>query len=277
MTEILDEKLAYQLLPPRNKKSHKAMYGHVLIIGGGLGMPGAAILAATAAFRVGAGCVSIATRPEYAMQSAANLPEAMIHGITSANDLDALLSKATLCILGPGLGEDEWAQQLFSKTVSTSRPLVVDASALRLLAKAKIHQSNWILTPHPGEAAALLDCSQIDVQHDRHASLKRLQADYGGTVVLKGSGTLIIDEKHLVSECVAGNPGMATAGMGDVLSGVIGGLLAQGLAAQDAARLGVWLHATAGDLAAQQHGERGILSSDLMPFLHQLSNPMNRT
>lgn len=277
MTETLGEQLAYQLLPLRNKNGHKAMYGHVLIIGGGLGMPGAAILAATAAFRVGAGCVSIATWPEYAKQSLANLPEAMIHGITSANDLDALLSKATLCILGPGLGEDEWAQQLFSKIISTSLPLVVDASALRLLAKTKIHRSHWVLTPHPGEAAALLGCSQTEVQHDRHASAKRLQSLYGGTIVLKGFGTLVIDEKHLISQCSAGNPGMATAGMGDVLSGVIGGLLAQGIAAKDAARLGVWLHATAGDLAAQQHGERGMISSDLMPFLHQLSNPLNRT
>jgi len=277
MTRILHPSEVLKLLLPRNKNTHKADYGHVLIVGGGLGMPGAAILAAHAALRVGAGCVSIATWPDYAKQSIPGLPEVMLHGITSPEHLDGLMAKATVCILGPGLGEDEWAQQLYSKVITTPKPLVVDASALRLLAKSETTKTHWVLTPHPGEAAALLGCARDDVQDDRLESVKRLQAQYGGTIILKGHETLIADEKHQISQCAAGNPGMATAGMGDVLSGVIGGLMAQGISPSDAARLGVWLHATAGDLAAQKQGERGLLSSDLLPFLHQLANPTLQT
>ena len=280
MNALLNDKLRDQLMSPRLKQTHKGFYGHVLIVGGGLGMPGSVGLAANAAFRVGSGMVSVATWPDYARQSLSGLPEVMIHAAIDPQSLTPLLSSATVCILGPGLGEDDWAKQLYSKVISTLHPLVIDASALRLLAKShQQHDShalrnNWVLTPHPGEAAALLGCSADDVQSNRLTSAKRIQQQYGGTVVLKGHESIIVDTQLNVSTCAAGNPGMATAGMGDVLSGVIGGLMAQGITPSDAARLGVWLHATAGDLAATTHGERGLMASDLMPYLHQLSNPM---
>lgn len=276
----LDVSLSQQWLQPRNKDTHKNNYGHVLVIGGGLGMPGAAALAAHAAYRVGAGSVTVATWPDYAKQPLPGLMEAMIHGITDPKMLVKLIGKATVCILGPGLGEDDWAQQLFLQTISASIPLVIDASALRLLAKmAKPHQltplhEHCVLTPHPGEAAALLHCSPSEVQFSRLESAKRIQQQYGGSLVLKGAGSIVIDALHQVSTCTAGNPGMATAGMGDVLSGVIAGLIAQGISSANAARLGVWLHATAGDEAAKINGERGLIASDLMPFLQRLSNPV---
>lgn len=273
------DKLASQLLLPRLKSAHKGLYGHVLIIGGGPGMPGAVALAANAALRVGAGMVSIATWPDYARQPLPGLPEAMIHAINTPECLAPLMSKATVCILGPGLGEGDWAKQVYSAVITTTKPLVIDASALRLLAGSvgEISHKEWVLTPHVGEASALLHCSTGDVQANRQDAAKRIQAQYGGTVVLKGHESLMVDTKQHVSTCHAGNPGMATAGMGDVLSGVIGGLIAQGITPADAARLGVWLHATAGDHAAKASGERGMIASDLMPFLHLLVNPRNET
>lgn len=267
--------LASTLLPPRLKSAHKGCYGHVLVIGGGLGMPGAVILAAHAALRVGAGMVSVATWPDYARQSLPGLPEAMIHPINAPDDLMPLMCKATVCVLGPGLGESEWAQQLYVTALATDKPLVMDASALRLLAKLSVKPVHdaYILTPHVGEAAALLHGAAVDVQANPEDAAKRIQTQYGGVVILKGHETRVVDRAQQVWTCHAGNPGMATAGMGDVLSGVIGGLMAQGLAPADAAQLGVWLHATAGDRAANVCGERGIIASDLMPYLHQLVNP----
>ncbi len=272
--------LYQQLMPTRPKDAHKALFGHVLIVGGGPGMPGAVALSANAALRVGAGMVSVATWPDYARQPLPGLPEAMIHAVHDVQCLDSLLSKSTACILGPGLGEDDWARQCYSKIIATTKPLVMDASALRLLADttgnhpAQGLRKNWVLTPHPGEAAALLHCSTHDIQKNRQAAAECIQQQYGGIVVLKGSGSLVLDCEQHVFLCEAGNPGMATAGMGDVLSGVIGGLIAQGLSPGDSARLGVWLHATAGDYAAKERGERGLIASDLMSFLHQLSNPV---
>lgn len=273
MKIMLDDSVLRPLKSPRERNAHKGMYGHVLIVGGGRGMPGAVVLAAHAALRVGAGCVTVATRPEYAQQSLYGIPEVMVSGVNSGDDLTPLLAKATVCVIGPGLGEDEWAQELYQRVLSTNLPLLVDASALRLLAASPTQRGNWVLTPHPGEAAALLACTHQEVQNQRQSAVIRLQEHYLGTIVLKGHGTLILDHEQHLSLCEAGNPGMATAGMGDVLSGVIGGLIAQGIALSDAAQLGVWLHATAGDNAAKIRGERGLMASDLMPFLQHLSNP----
>lgn len=275
MNRPLNETALRSLLKPRAQESHKGTYGHALIIGSGIGMPGATALAARAALRVGAGCVTIATCSAYAHHMIPGLPEAMVYGVTHPSDLKPLLERATICILGPGLGEDEWAKQIYASTIKTSLPLLVDASALRLLSAAPMKNDHWVLTPHPGEAASLLACSRDDIQHHRENSIHALQQRYGGTIVLKGHQTLITDPQQTLTVCTSGNPGMATAGMGDVLSGVIGGLMAQGIPLADAARLGVWLHAQAGDNAASALGERGLMASDLMPFLQQLSNPTN--
>ncbi|MCX7118250.1 MAG: NAD(P)H-hydrate dehydratase [Legionellales bacterium] len=268
----LDDTAFHGIMPSRLKNSHKGDYGHVLIIGGGLGMPGATYLTALAALRVGAGSVTIATRPEYAESVLPGLPEVMIHGVDEIDSLKSLLSKATISVIGPGLGEDEWAQSLFATTIAAQVPLVIDASALRLLAKQPQHDDNWILTPHPGEAASLLACSTSDIQKNRHQAVQQIQQQYGGCVVLKGCGTVVNTGEPVSYICTSGNPGMATAGMGDVLSGVIGGLLAQGILLSDAAKLGVWLHARAADEAVLSLGERGLMASDLMPYLRRQIN-----
>jgi NAD(P)H-hydrate epimerase len=147
----------------------------------------------------------------------------------------------------------------------------VDADALNLLAKKPIVRKSWILTPHPGEAARLLKITPQDVQQDRMSALQALQTFYDGVCMLKGAGSLISAPHQLPALCDTGNPGMATGGMGDVLSGVIGGLVAQGIPLADATKLGVCMHATAGDLAAID-GERGMVALDLMPYLRKLAN-----
>ena len=231
----LNEQLFSGIITTRKKNSYKSMFGHVLIIGGNLGMPGAACLAALGALRVGAGLVSIATKPEHIGGLLARTPEAMIHGMETVDDLLPLLEKATVCIVGPGLGEDTWARELYSAAVSAQLPLVMDASALRMLAESPQYDDNWILTPHPSEAAGLLRCGTKEVQSDRCKAAHRIQDKYGGSVVLKGVGTIV----HTVDDgsylCTDGNPGMASAGMGDVLSGIIGGLLAQEISIANAA------------------------------------------
>lgn len=268
----LDEHLFRQISGARVKNAHKKMYGHVLMIGGGPGMPGAVSLAAQAALSLGAGMVTIATSPEHSGGMLSQLPEVMIYSVSNANDLLPLLANATVCVVGPGLGESAWAQSLFSTALVSQLPLVIDASALRILANAPQHDDNWVLTPHPGEAASLLGCEIQSVQKDRRRAAQNIQQKYGGTVVLKGAGTVIQAGAHETCVCTNGNPGMATAGMGDVLSGVIAGLAAQGIPLPMAAKSGVWLHAKAADDLVARQGERGLLASQLMPFLRSRVN-----
>ena len=253
-------------LPRRDRCSHKGNYGHVLIVGGDRGYSGAARLAGEAALRVGAGLVSIATRAEHAGLMNLNRPELMCHGIGSAGQLAALLEKASVIVIGPGLGQSDWAKELFMATVKAHKPLIIDADALNLLARSPTTSPDWILTPHPGEAARLLSSSTAEIQQDRFASALAIQAKYDGIALLKGAGTLIASENE-VAVSTTGNPGMASGGMGDVLSGVIAALLAQGLSLKNAAQQGVYRHGEAADLAAEKDGERGLLASDLMPWL----------
>lgn len=259
-------------LPQRKKNSHKGDYGRVLIIGGGPNMPGAVCLAAKAAMRSGAGAVTIAIWPAHEMSILPLIPEAMIWGVKTADELKPLLARATVCIIGPGLGECDWARALFLAAITSQLPMVIDASALRLLAEHPQTDDNWILTPHPGEAASLLSCSGAEVQMDRYQSAASIQQQYGGVVVLKGAGTIIHTAEKNTFICPIGNPGMASAGMGDVLSGIIGGLCAQGLPLSEAAKLGVWAHAAAGDKAAISVGGSGLLASDLLDILPRILN-----
>lgn len=258
-------------LPPRPRDAHKGMFGHVLVIGGDLGFVGAVRLAAEGALRVGAGLVSIATRPDHATFIAITRPEIMSHGITTPMQLKKLISQATVICIGPGLGQSKWAKNLFDEVLQTKLPIIVDADALNLLAKQPRKRNNWILTPHPGEAARLLMVDSQDVQTDRRESIKNIQNKYTGVCVLKGADTLVLSVNKELYQCVQGNPGMATPGMGDLLSGVIAGLVAQSLSLSNAAALGVILHASAADLAAKK-GERGMIASDLLPFIRQLVN-----
>jgi len=183
-----------------------------------------------------------------------------------------LLQKATALTLGPGLGQSSWSRALFAKVIESKLPMVVDADGLNLLSQNPLRHDNWILTPHPGEAARLLGCSSKEIQADRFQAVCELQARYGGIIVLKGSGTLIYDGQPPTRLSTWGNPGMASGGMGDALSGVIGGLLAQRFSLMEAACTGVTLHGMAADKAAELDGERGMLAMDLMPHLRHLAN-----
>ncbi len=259
-------------LKPRAREAHKGDFGHVVIVGGDLGYSGAVMLAAEAALRVGAGLVSIATRPEHAKWLTLFRPEVMCHGVESEAQLETLLTKATTIVLGPGLGQTTWSQMVFAKTSTVDKPIIIDADGLNLLAMQPISNMNWILTPHPGEAGRMLKQSTQVIQQDRVAAVQLLQQQYGGWVILKGAGTLIKGPDQPVAICQAGNPGMATAGMGDVLSGVLGGLAAEQFPLDVTAKLGVLIHALAGDLAAKAGGERGMIASDLISYLRDIVN-----
>ena len=259
-------------LAPRERTGHKGLYGHLLVIGGDHGMPGAARLAAEAGARVGSGLTSIATRTTHEPILNLARPELMCHGVENVDDLVPLLRSTNAITIGPGLGQSAWGNSLFQKAIETKKPIVVDADALNLLSKSAQHHDHWVLTPHPGEAARLLDCSSSEVQSDRFTAVKELQSRYGGIAVLKGSGSLIHNGQAPTRLSSWGNPGMGSGGMGDVLAGVIGGLLAQGFPLMDAACVGVTLHGMAADKAAEQDGERGMLAMDLMPHLRHLAN-----
>ncbi len=261
-----------RLLGPRHRAAHKGEFGHVLVIGGDHGMSGAARLAGEAALRTGAGLVSVATRREHAPFVCTTRPEIMCHGVEDAAELQRLLVKASVVAVGPGLGQGAWARQMFRRVLECDLPLVVDADALNLLAGEPVQRGIWVLTPHRGEAGRLLDITAKDVQADRFAAVNALHRRYGGVAVLKGPGSLIFDGGGPVDICCGGNPGMASGGMGDALTGIVASLIGQGMSMIDAARLGVSLHAQAGDHAARE-GERGMLVSDLIQCLRFLVNP----
>ncbi|MCG6201115.1 NAD(P)H-hydrate dehydratase [Psychromonas antarctica] len=271
VTRISYSDLAY-LLTPRNRCSHKGSFGKTLIIGGNLGMTGAVRLAGEAALRTGSGLVKILTREESRFALLAGCPELMVNAFDlQKKDNRVLYNWATNLVIGPGLGQDDWAKFLFDLILGSDLATVIDADGLTLLADNPHCKKNWILTPHPGEASKLLGCSVEQVEENRFTAVRNLQQRFGGVVILKGAGTLICDGRQIYLANV-GNPGMASGGMGDVLSGIIGGLLAQGLNLQQAATFAVCIHGLAGDLAAGQE-ERGLLASDLFPYIRKLVNP----
>ena len=262
-----------RLLVPRPRTAHKGCFGHVLIVGGDHGYTGAARMAAEAAARVGAGLVSLATRSTHAGAITLSRPEIMCHAVEEPGTLRRLLDRASVVAVGPGLGQSLWASRLLSLLLELEKPMVWDADALNLLASDPQAKAIWVLTPHPGEAARLLDSTPGEIQANRFQAACDIQSRYGGVCVLKGAGTIIAGPNGRLALCDQGNPGMASGGMGDVLTGVIAGLLAQRLGLSDAAELGVCLHARAADLAATE-GERGLLATDLMPWVRRLVNPV---
>lgn len=272
----LTEKSLLGLLRARPRNMHKGDAGRVLVIGGNRGMSGAARLAGEAAYRAGAGLVLVATHPDHAAQISAARPELLVYGVATAKELRSLLARADVVAIGPGLGQEKWGNWLLGAALESSLPMVVDADALNILAADPQMHKDWIITPHPGEAARLLGMTTREIQNDRFAAARELVASYGGVCVLKGSGTLVASlYAGMIAVCDRGNPGMASGGMGDVLTGAIAGLRAQGLSSLDAACLGVWAHAAAGDDAAQA-GEVGTLASDLFPFLRVRLNRLVR-
>lgn len=255
----------------RVRDSHKGDSGRVLVVGGDVGMPGAAALCGVSAYRAGAGLVTLATRAQHAAQIVTAAPELIAHGIEAPAQLSRYLENTDVVAVGPGLGTAEWGRGLLARVLEWNGPLVIDADGLNLLAAEQVQRADWVLTPHPGEAARMLGTTSNAIQDDRLTTVRTLQKQFGGTVVLKGSGTLVADG-HDVWLCDAGNPGMASGGMGDVLTGVIAALRAQGAGDSIAARYGAWLHATAADEAVAAGGERGLLASDLWSFIRTRCN-----
>ncbi|MEE3110622.1 MAG: NAD(P)H-hydrate dehydratase [Pseudomonadota bacterium] len=270
----LDDALLGEAFTPRSRTSHKGSLGHVLVMGGAPGFGGAALLASQAAARLGAGKVTLATAHEHITASLVRCPEVMALAVRGGADAADLPASADVVVIGPGLGQESWGQAMLQSALKASSPLVVDADALNLLASRwpDLRRDNWILMPHPGEAARLLGCSVSDVQADRPEAARALQRARGGIVILKGAGSLIAGPSGLVV-CPYGNPGMASGGMGDVLSGMLGALVGQFNSLEQSAWLGVMTHALAGDEAAKAAGERGLLASDLASYARVLINP----
>ncbi len=269
MINVLDFKSLLAMLPKRGPNAHKGNFGHVLIIGGDFGFSGALVLAALGSLRVGAGLVTIASHQTTLTGINAYHPEIMCHAIDESNTLDSILTKATVILLGPGLGRTTWSQKIYDKASTTQLPLVLDADGLFFLSQQPYKNLHRVLTPHPGEAANLLNQKQAVPLTQRTKVLSELIAKYNSTVVLKGAKTLVASPHSPTGVCTAGNPGMASGGMGDLLSGIIAGLIAQGMSLDLAARLGVCVHAMAGDIAAQ-FGQRGIIATDLLPLIQKL-------
>ena len=270
VADSLDAATIKAALPRRKRSAHKGDCGHVLLIGGDEGMGGALLLAARAAQRAGAGLVSLVTRASYAAAMTAAQPELMCHGVETPRELRGLLERASVIALGPGLGRGKWGGEIFAHALSAKQPMVVDADGLNWLAENPAQREHWVLTPHPGEAARLLGRSTQEIQGDRFGAAAELRKRYGGVAVLKGAGTLVQGAR--TGLCALGNPGMAVGGMGDVLCGLIAGLMAQGLSPEDAARAGVAAHALAGDDCARK-GERGLTPGDLVEGLRAQLNP----
>ena len=271
------------ILPPRPRTAHKGDAGSLLLVGGGPGMPGAIRLAAEAALRSGAGLVRVATHPDSVGPVMAGRAEVMCVGIEDAAQLEPWLQAADGVVLGPGLGQSAWARAVWERVLQSELPVVVDADGLNLLAgegraqHSRTARGKWILTPHPGEAARLLGTSAREIQAGRVGAVARIADRFRGVAVLKGAGTLVAAPDEVsIGLCDRGNPGMATAGMGDVLAGILGGLLVQSGHLSAVARAGVWVHAACGDAAAQ-YGERGLLAGDLMEHIRSGVNPQSAT
>jgi NAD(P)H-hydrate epimerase len=280
---LLEEADARERVPVRMADSHKGTYGHVLVIAGSWGKTGAAVLAGLGALRAGAGLVSIATRPQALAPMLSQAPEVMgvpldSEGPLGLQDLEALTSAAQgkrAIVLGPGIPVGrETAGTIVALLRRAAIPCVLDADGLNALSgdvsEIRDLGAPVILTPHPGEMARLLRCSTADVLRDRIASARTLAAKTNGVAVLKGARTIIATPDGSAYVNPTGNPGMATGGSGDVLSGICGGLLAQGLAPVDAAISGVFAHGLAGDLIADQTGQAGLIASDLFQGLQKV-------
>ncbi len=273
---IETKKLLKKLL--RNSESHKGDFGHVLVVAGNIGFGGAALLSSKAAIKIGAGLVSLATRSEHLQAALSFAPEVMTKPVDSGQSLENYLDFPTVICLGPGLGRDYWSEQMIYKSLENSQknktPILIDADGLNLLpefSKKLPLPKKIVLTPHLGEAARLLNTSVEKVKKNKVSAAKRISNKYNSVVVLKSHETLICKEDKIYI-CDKGNPGMATAGMGDVLSGMISGLIAQKLSLFEAACLGVDLHARAGDIYSKKNNQQSLLPTDIIDLFARVIN-----
>ncbi|XTZ37989.1 bifunctional ADP-dependent NAD(P)H-hydrate dehydratase/NAD(P)H-hydrate epimerase [Salmonella enterica] len=268
----IDASQLSQWFTPRRPTSNKGDHGRLVIIGGDHGTAGAIRMTGEAALRAGAGLVRVLTRSENIAPLITARPELMVYELT-ATSLENSLEWADVVVIGPGLGQQEWGKKALQKVENFRKPMLWDADALNLLAINPDKRHNRVLTPHPGEAARLLNCSVAEIESDRLHAAQRLVQRYAGVVVLKGAGTVVANAAGETGIIDVGNAGMASGGMGDVLSGIIGALLAQKMSLYDAACAGCTAHGTAADILASQNGTRGMLACDLFTTLWRVVNP----
>jgi hydroxyethylthiazole kinase-like uncharacterized protein yjeF len=274
-------------VPKRDARANtsKNAYGHVLVIGGDEGMGGAVCLAGQAALRCGGGLVSVVTRDAHVGGILARQPELMVLGTQQAEHSDrlsVLIERSSVIVIGPGLGTGAWGQALLESVLAHNKPMVLDADALNILslepelAKRLRAVSTKLCTPHPGEAARLLKSSPANVQLDRFAAVAALSKLFACDVILKGAGSLVSsfceDGGEDIGVCMHGNAGMATAGMGDILSGVAGAFIGMGMPVSTAARAAMCVHSAAADLAVERQGMAGLVAGDVLPCLRELMN-----
>ncbi|MDB3950068.1 NAD(P)H-hydrate dehydratase [Gammaproteobacteria bacterium] len=266
-------------IPKRRENSHKGDHGKLLIIAGDEGFGGAGIMSSESGLKTGAGLVKLLTRKSHVSASLARNPEVMVSGADNAQDIEANLDWPDAIVAGPGMFQNYWSEQILYKLLGlvadNNIPTLLDAGALRLLShkafsKIKLHNET-VLTPHPGEAAEMLNIAVKEIQKDRIKSAKALQKKYGCIIVLKGNGTIICN-KNDVYLCSSGGPELAVAGSGDILSGVIGSLIAQGLAPFEAAKTGVEIHALAGEEFVKDVGEIGLAAGELISYIRKFLN-----
>ncbi len=282
-------------LKKRMADSHKGDYGNIIIAGGDNGMLGAPLLAGRAALRCGSGLVTVLSTERHLDMPALHCPELMSQCIENKTAFARLCEQCDVVVVGPGMGLSDWSKQIFDSLIELQKPMVIDADGLAFLAEAFGKQGagkrdagkrgagkhrHWVLTPHPGEAAKLLGCSTADVQKDRIGAVKAIGEQFGGVCVLKGAGTLVADLSAAVGVCDRGNPGMASAGTGDVLAGIIGSLIGQNLDSGNldlgkAAEAGVWLHATCADKISRQIGMASLLAGDIIDALPEVLSSMH--
>ena len=272
---VLSRKQVMANFPRRPHDSHKGMFGTVAVIGGANGMVGAPLMAARAALRLGAGCVHVGLLAESAPAIDFIQPELMLHSASAA----LRLPEVNVYAVGCGMGTSIAAQKLLYQVLKRNAVVVLDADALNLLAKhpdlrddLRNRKLSAVLTPHPGEAARLLACSTKQIQSDRVAAARQLAQQFACSVVLKGANSLCAacDGKLFVNN--TGNPGMSSPGMGDVLTGMIAALIAQGLSGDNAMQLAVHLHGAAGDALAEQHAGIGMTATEVSEWARYLLN-----
>lgn len=262
------------VIQPRLRNSHKGHFGHVYAVGGQRGMSGAIRLCGEAALRSGAGLVTLVTDPAHAALINLDRPELMVRAVEDEAEWISELARNDVIALGPGLGNSAWSKALFERCMDATDKMLMDADALNLLSgmsgSSRPEREQWVLTPHPAEAARLLECRTGEIQQDRVGAARRLARRFNAVVVLKGCGSVVASPTGDYAICPLGNPGLATAGSGDVLSGIIAALLAQGLSCYDAACAGVASHALSGDLAAEDVGEMAMIAGDIIDYLPEV-------
>jgi hydroxyethylthiazole kinase-like uncharacterized protein yjeF len=271
----LTRKQAVKLLPKRPHDSHKGQFGNVVIIGGASGTVGAALMAGRAALKLGAGSIHVGLLAENAPVVDLHQPELMLHAAATA----LRLPNVTVMALGCGLGREPVAQKMLYDALQFDIPLVLDADALNILAKRPDLRSRLIgrknatvMTPHPGEAARLLGSRVEDIQADRMGAVRELAAKFASSVVLKGAESLCVTHDGKIYLNQTGNPGMSSAGMGDVLTGMIAAFIGQGMPADDALLFAVHLHGAAGDAMAEQSATIGMSASEVTDWARWLLN-----